>query len=154
MIAFVARIALVALSLGSQVGLAIADGPAKLNAAPSCDAAARGAISLGRNADACMDDEREARDLLTKNWSQYSRAHKTQCVGMTTRGGPASYVELISCLDIMKDAAAIYKADPLFGNFTKNPKGNPPNQRANRSPKTNGVSSAVDPIALKAAHIH
>jgi hypothetical protein len=92
-----------------------------------------------------MDDEREARDLLTKNWSQYSRAHKTQCVGMTTRGGPSSYVELISCLDIMKDAAAIYKADPLFGNFTKNPKGNPPNQRANRSPKTNGASSAADP---------
>ena len=98
MIAFVARIALVALSLGTQVGLAIADGPAKLNVAPSCDAAARGAISLGRNAEACMDDEREARDLLTKNWSQYSRAHKTQCVGMTTRGGPSSYVELISCL--------------------------------------------------------
>jgi hypothetical protein len=58
MIAFVARIALVALSLGSQVGLAIADGPAKLNVAPSCDAAARGAVSLGRNAEACMDDDK------------------------------------------------------------------------------------------------
>jgi hypothetical protein len=34
-----------------------------------------------------MDDERGAKDLLTKNWSQYSRAHKIQCVGMTTRGG-------------------------------------------------------------------
>jgi hypothetical protein len=100
MIAFVARIALVALSLGSQVGLAIADGPAKLNVAPSCDAAARGAVSLGRTAEACMDDEREAKDLLTKTWAQYSRAHKTQCVGMTSRGGPSSYVELISCLDI------------------------------------------------------
>jgi hypothetical protein len=72
------------------------------------------------------------KDLLTKNWSQYSRAHKTQCIGMTTRGGPSSYVELISCLDIMKDAAALYKADPLFGNFGKNPKGNPPNQRGNK----------------------
>jgi hypothetical protein len=100
-----------------------------------------------------MDDEREARDLLTKNWSQYSRAHKTQCVGMTTRGGPSSYVELISCLDIMKDAAALYKADPLFGSFGKNPKGNPPNQWEKRSPKTNGALSA-GPVALKAAHIH
>jgi hypothetical protein len=44
MIPFVARIALVALSLGSQVGLATADGPAKLSVAPSCDAAARGAM--------------------------------------------------------------------------------------------------------------
>ena len=54
-----------------------------------------------------MGDERVAQDQLTNNWSQYSRAHKTQCVGMTTSGGPSSYVELISCLDIMKDAAAI-----------------------------------------------
>jgi hypothetical protein len=56
-----------------------------------------------------MVDEREAKDLLTKTWSQYSRAHKTECVGMTSKGGQSSYVELISCLDIMKDAAALYK---------------------------------------------
>ena len=70
-----------------------------------------------------MGDERQAEDVLTKNWSQYTRAHKTQCAGMTSRGGPQSYVELISCLDIMKDAAAINKADPLFGNFGKDPRG-------------------------------
>ena len=123
MIAFVARIALLTLSLGWQVGLAVADSPPKLNAGPSCDAAARGAISLGRNKDACMSDERDAKDALTKTWSQYSRVHKTQCVGMTNRGGPPSYVELISCLDIMKDAAEIHKADPLFDNFGKYSKG-------------------------------
>ena len=97
MIAFVARIAIVVMSLGSQVGFAVADGPPKLNVGPSCDAAARGAVSLGRNAEACMGDERVAQDQLTNNWSQYSRAHKTQCVGMTTGCGPSSYVELISC---------------------------------------------------------
>jgi hypothetical protein len=132
MMTFIARIALVALSLGSQVGLAVADGPPKLNVVPSCDAAARGAMSLGRNSKLCMDDERAAEDMLAINWSQYSRAHKTQCVGMTTRSGSSSYVELISCLDIMKDAAAIHKADALSGG--KNPKGNPSN------PSTNGSS--------------
>ena len=135
MIAFVARIAIAVMSLGSQVGFAVADGPPKLNVGPSCNAAARGAVSLGRNAEACMGGERDAQDQLTNNWSQYSRAHKTQCVGMTTRSGTSSYVELISCLDIMKDAAAIYKADPLFGDFTKNLKGNPSNQPSNRRPK-------------------
>ena len=85
MIAFVARIAIVVMSLGSQVELAVAQSPPKLNVGPSCNAAARHAISLGRNTEACMGDEREAEDELTKNWSQYSRAHKTQCVGMTTR---------------------------------------------------------------------
>ena len=135
MIAFAVGIALVVISLGSQIGLAVADSPPKLNVGPSCDAAARGAISLGRDTQACMGDERDAQDLLTKNWSQYSRAHKTQCVGMTSRGGPSSYVELISCLDVMKDAAAIYKADPVFGDFGTNPKGTPSNQPSNRSPK-------------------
>jgi hypothetical protein len=135
MIAFVARIAIVVMSLGSQGELAVADSPPKLNVGPSSDAAARAAISLGRNMEMCMGDERAAQDQLTNNWSQYSRAHRTQCVGMTTTGGPSSYVELISCLDIMKDAAALYKADPLFGDFGKNPKGTPSNQPANRSPK-------------------
>jgi hypothetical protein len=134
MIAFVTGIAVVALSLGSQAGLAVADGPPKLNVAPSCDGATRSSINIGRDNEACMGDERDARNLLTKNWSQYSRAHKTQCVGMA-RGGPSGYVELISCLDVMRDAAAIYKADPLFGDFAKNPKGTPSNQPANRSPK-------------------
>ena len=127
MIAFVGRIAIVVMSLGSQVGLAVADSPPKLNVGPSCDAAGRGAISFGRTTEMCLDDEREAEDQLTKNWSQYSRAHKSQCVGMTSAGGPSSYVELISCLDIMKDAAAINKADPLFGNFGKYPKGSSSN---------------------------
>jgi hypothetical protein len=112
MIAFAVAIALVVISLGSQIGLAVAYSPPRLNAGPSCDAAARGAISLGRNKDR-MSDERDAKDALTKTWSQYSRVHKTQCVGMTNRGGPPSYVELISCLDIMKDAAEIHEADSL-----------------------------------------
>ena len=98
MIAFVTRIAVVTLSLGQQVGLAVADGPPKLNVAPSCDGATRSSINIGRDNEACMGDERDARNLLTKNWSQYSRAHKTQCVDMA-RGGPSSYIELISCLD-------------------------------------------------------
>jgi hypothetical protein len=133
--AFVARIAIVAMSLGAQVELAVADSPPKLNVGPSCDAAARAAITLGRTTEMCMGDERAAQDQLTSNWSQYSRAHKMQCVGMITTGGQSSYVELISCLDIMKDAAGIYKTDPLFGDFGKNPKGNPSNQPATRSPK-------------------
>ena len=60
-------------------------------------------------------------EMLAKNWAQYSRSHKTQCVGMTTQGGP-SYVELISCLDIMRDANAIRKAAPFFGPPDQEPK--------------------------------
>ena len=46
------------------------------------------------------------------NWSQYRAADKTLCVGMVSKGGPPRYVELLSCLEIMKDAAVIRDANP------------------------------------------
>ena len=98
--------------------IAAPDGPPKLNVGPSCQAAARNSISAGRDKDACMADERVSEDQVTKNWSQYAPDDKTQCVGMNRKGGPSSYVELLSCLEIMRDAKIIRKdqllADPLF----------------------------------------
>ena len=67
-----------------------------------------------------MADERDSQDQVTKNWSQYAPADKTQCLGMNRTGGPSSYVELLSCLEIMRDAKIIRKeqllADPLLDN--------------------------------------
>ena len=65
-IAFAVGIVLVIISLGSPIGLAVADNSPKLNAGPSCDAAARGAISPGSDKEVCMGDEREAEAVLTK----------------------------------------------------------------------------------------
>ncbi len=94
-------------------GAALADGPPNLNIGPSCEAAARGAIVAGRNKDACLGDERAAQDTLSKNWATYEAASKTQCIGNVKTGGPPSYVELLSCLEIMRDAKAIRRSNPL-----------------------------------------
>ena len=99
---------------GLTAAIALADSPPKLNVAPSCDAAARGAISAGRDKEACLVDERTAEGVLAQNWSKYNAADKTQCVGNVKTGGPASYVELLSCLEIMRDAKAIRESDPLM----------------------------------------
>jgi hypothetical protein len=112
MIASIASIILTGLIFGLLVSPAGADDPPMLNMGPTCDAAAAGAITLGRDKQACMQEEEGARDSLTRNWSNYSAADRTQCVGMISKGGPASYVELLSCLEIMKDAAALHKAEP------------------------------------------
>jgi hypothetical protein len=80
---------------------------------PSCDAAGRGAVMLGRNKEACLADETAAQDTLKQNWSKYAANDKTQCIGMVTTGGPASYVELLSCIEIMRDARVIENTDPL-----------------------------------------
>ena len=113
MSAFTNRIALVALSFALQPAIALADGPPKLNVVPSCKAAARGAISAGRDQEACMTDERTAENSLAQGWSKYNAADKIQCVGNVMTGGPASYVELLSCLEIMRDAKAIREGESL-----------------------------------------
>jgi hypothetical protein len=110
--ASVASIMLTGAMLGFLVLFASADDVPTLNMGPTCDAVGAGAITGGRDKQACMQEEDGARDLLTKNWSLYTPADKTLCRGMVSRGGPASYVELLSCLEIMKGAAAIHKAEP------------------------------------------
>jgi len=113
--AFVVRNAFVALSLVAQTGIALADEPPKLDVAPSCEAAARGAVVIGRDKAACMGDENAALDVLKQNWSKYSGDDKVQCVGNVKTGGPASYVELLSCLEIMRDAKSIREGGTLQG---------------------------------------
>jgi hypothetical protein len=103
--------------VGCCIGAAAADNVPKLNVGPSCEAAARGAVAAGRDKEACLGDERQAQEQATKNWSQYRSADKEECVGMINKGGPASYVELLSCLEIMRDAKNIQKDaldDPLL----------------------------------------
>src|SRR5215467_4770447 len=107
------KIAIVVLLIGMPAAVARADSPPKLDVAPSCNAAARGAISAGRDKEACMSDERTAQDALAQNWSKYNAADKTQCIGNVKTGGPASYVELLSCLEIMRDAKAVREGEPV-----------------------------------------
>jgi hypothetical protein len=93
--------------------LVCADDVPTLRIGPSCEAAGRGTVVLGRSKESCMADENAARDTLKKNWSKYSGTDKQQCLGMEKTGGPASYVELLSCLEIRRDARDIRNADPL-----------------------------------------
>jgi hypothetical protein len=81
-----------------------------------------------------MGDELAAQVMLVKNWAQYSRAQMTQHVRMTAQGD-SSCVELISCLDITRDAEAIRKADPLFDLPDQEPKRAPSNKTMRRRSK-------------------
>ena len=107
-------IAIASLLIGLQVAVAVADGPPKFDLAPTCNAAVRFAIVAGRDKEACLDDEHTAENTLAQNWSKYNATDKTQCIGNVKTGGPASYVELLSCLEIMRDAKQIREGDPLI----------------------------------------
>ena len=101
------------LLIGLQVSIAMADDPPKLDLATTCNAAAQFAMVVGRDRDACLQDEREAESTLAQNWSKYNSDDKTQCVGTVRTGGPGSYVELLSCIEVMRDAKELREGDPL-----------------------------------------
>jgi hypothetical protein len=86
------------------VVVAAATDPPKFEVGQSCEAAAREALVVGRNKESCMADERTAQNEIAKNWPQYAARDRAQCVGMVSKGGPPSYVELLSCFEVMRDA--------------------------------------------------
>ena len=59
--------------------------------------------------------ETSARDTLDKQCSDYPDADRARCVRASSLGGPASYVDLLTCLDMAKSVRALPKdrQDPL-----------------------------------------
>jgi hypothetical protein len=55
----------------------------------------------------CRQIESEARDQLAKQWADYPAADRSQCIATATMGGTASYVELITCLEMKRDVASL-----------------------------------------------
>jgi hypothetical protein len=97
-----------------HVATAVADDLPKLDVTTPCNATAQFAQLAGRDKEACVNDERMAETTLAQNWSTYSADDKSQCVGTVKTGGPSSYVELLSCIEVLHDAKQIHDGDPLM----------------------------------------
>jgi hypothetical protein len=106
--------ALMPIILAGSVLVLAADRVPDLNIGPSCHAAATAATVLNRNEDTCKRDESDARGKLDQEWSQFTPVQKTRCVSLSSLGGSPSYVELLTCLEMAKAAAAL-PAEPLNG---------------------------------------
>jgi hypothetical protein len=101
-----------ALVLGSSLLAVAADRVPTLNVQPSCRAAGTVGMNTGRTAETCMNDENVARDTLGKQWSEFSADDKSHCLSMISTGGGPSYVELLSCLEMSRDAKRIAQERP------------------------------------------
>jgi hypothetical protein len=106
-------IAVASLLLGLPAGAAFADDPPKLDVTVSCNAASQFAIMAGRDKESCLEDEHTAESTLGQSWSKFRAADKTMCIGTVKTGGPASYVELLSCLEVMRDAKDLREGEPV-----------------------------------------
>jgi hypothetical protein len=56
------------------------------------------------NVDRCSQDEAAALGQLKAEWTQLMGADKSSCLSETTIGGFASYVELLTCVEIAHEA--------------------------------------------------
>jgi hypothetical protein len=94
--------------LATSGALADANIP-KLNVEPSCRAAAKMGDSMNARFQQCMNDENSARTELEQKWRQFPQRSMPSCIG-TAQIGSASYVQLLSCLELSQEADAIRKS--------------------------------------------
>ena len=73
-----------------------------LNVGPTCRSAS--------DRQKCMEDEQTARGQLLKEWGQFAGSDKTSCTQTVSDiAGSQSYVELITCLEMARDAKKLPK---------------------------------------------
>jgi hypothetical protein len=77
----------------------------RLDVAGACRAAAGADIGIKYDADRCLKSENEARDQLKAQWANFPAGDRSLCTQTATMGGTASYVELITCLELKREVA-------------------------------------------------
>ena len=87
----------------SHVVLA-ADAVSKFDVERTCRPVAGAAVLPGREAPACQRDEKDARTKLEQDWAQYSATQRANCTGFVALDRAPSYVELLTCLEMAKQA--------------------------------------------------
>jgi peptidoglycan hydrolase-like protein with peptidoglycan-binding domain len=91
------------LLVGSHL-LAVADSVPVFDVKKSCQGRDVAAVFAGRNSDTvCIQSEQEARDQLRKIWGEFSAKDKAGCTLTATTGCIPSYIELLTCLEIIRD---------------------------------------------------
>ena len=58
------------------------------------------------NVERCSQDETAALAQLKTEWAQFADTDQKTCMVTTTTGGFASYVELLTCLEMARDVAS------------------------------------------------
>ena len=96
-----AAIALAALPLTSPVS----DKVPVFDVAVSCRAAASAGLSVSQGYQSCMNDERSAREELLRDWASFAAVDRSRCTAESSGDGLPSYVELLVCLQMSRDAA-------------------------------------------------
>jgi hypothetical protein len=115
--AFPIRTTLIAAAIVAMTAASHAADAPNLNVDRACHDAAKANTDLQFDADRCLKSEHEARDQLARQWADFPPADQLLCTQTATMGGTASYVQLITCLELKRAAAKL----PPDGGLTTQP---------------------------------
>lgn len=89
---------------------AISDLP-RFNVEATCRQAAHIGLDADRDTASCLQDERDARDQLAREWNEFSAADRSSCKRLTGSTGGGTYTELVTCLEMRQFARGADKAN-------------------------------------------
>lgn len=99
------RVAVIILALVVGASAALAEVAPKLDVKATCRRAEPLSGAEKTAYQSCLSDEMDAQKELAKTWSSFKGAARATCLQETKIGGAPSYVELITCLQLDKQAA-------------------------------------------------
>ena len=99
------------LALVTQLTITIADDVPRFNLEPVCHGIAQqGGLdpepnkSVRQDFEGCIKSEMAIRDQLVEQWSTFKASDRANCIGEATAGGFPSYTDLLTCLQMARDA--------------------------------------------------
>jgi hypothetical protein len=93
-----------AMMVGGHLLIAVADRVPDLNFEPICRQAAEENPEITNDFETCSRDERAARAQLSREWGVSESTDRSRCVRLSSSNGGASYVEVLTCLEMNRDA--------------------------------------------------
>jgi hypothetical protein len=100
-----------AMMVGGSLLVAVVDRVPDLNFEPICRESAGPSLNGKDNVGICRSDEGAARDALAKQWSEFDSADRARCIRLSTTNHSASYVEVLTCLEMNRDAKKIRRKE-------------------------------------------
>ncbi len=99
-----------ALTVAASLVIPVADQIPNLNVNPTCSGGATSAAGGGRSRDVCIRTELSARDQLAAEWDEFPPAERRRCVQLATMTNLPSYVQVLTCLEMAREAGKLPEA--------------------------------------------
>jgi hypothetical protein len=98
-----------AMMVGGQLLIAVVDQVPDLNFQPICRDATVAGLGFKDDSKVCIEDEKAARAALAKRWAEFASVDRARCIRMSTMNQTASYVEVLTCLEMELEVRRLHR---------------------------------------------